>query len=845
MQDLKYSLRQLLKSPGFTAVAVATLALAIGINTAIFSIVNGVLLRPTVSNARGEIVEMYTARQQANRDYRQFSWQEFAALQEPNDVFADLGAVTFALAGIGLDDAMQRSFVFMVSQDYFQVFGAQPAAGRFFSANECRPNADIPVAIASWNFWQRHGGRGDFVGSTLRVNGRLFTIVGVTPRGFSNGNALIAPEIWLPLGVFSTLALNFSDNAAVTDLNHPRNFTLNIAGRLKPGLTAATAAMRLPALAARINALHPEEATGPRELQLHAPSRFSISTEPQQEDGLGMISVLLLGMAGAVLLIASLNLANMLLARGTARHREIAIRLALGATRRVVVRQLLVEGLMLAVIGGALGLIFSLWAGDLLTQSLSGLFSSMNFSYIVELHPDLTVTLVTFLFCLLATAIFSLGPALRATRVDLVNDLKQQSGDAARHGRLNRFFAPRHLLVMAQIALSLMLLFSAGLFFRAALKVGGLDLGYQPAGCALAEIDYSLTRASLPTARQKLRSELEQVQRLPGVASAGFTSNEPFSNETNIRSLIPADRPAKTADGKDQPRQSGLFAAVTPGYFEALGVHLLRGRDFTANEAFDPASRGVCIVDQAMAKALFPDGDALGQRVRYNQPPSDGTPVEMEIVGILNDHRSGVLDQGTTKHLYVPLAQSTSPGGMIHVRLTAATPERVAGFLPTLRRAIRQVDPTAPLLQVMPFTAFIEKDIGFWLVRVAAIMFGAFGGIALLLAAVGVYGVKAYAVARRTREIGIRMALGAQYRDVFNLIMKQGALQTLVAVVAGVALALLAGRALSSLLYKVSPTDPLVLVIASAVLAAAALLACYVPARRATRVNPNQALRTE
>ncbi len=845
MNDLKFAFRQLFKSPGFTVVAIATLAIAIGVNTSIFSIVNGVMLRSTVDHSNGEVAEIYTARQQADRDFRQFSHQEYEALRAPSEVFDDVAAVTFALVGVGRDNALHRSFSFMVSENYYSIFGAIPAAGRFFSAEECRPNAEIPVAVASWNLWQRYGGKNEFIGSTLRVNDRLLTIIGVTPKGFSNGNALIAAEIWLPFGIFSTVANTYSDNVAVTDLNHPKNYTLNLVSRLKPGLTSEAAATRLPTMATRINELHPEETTGLRELQLQAPARFSISSAPTEEDGLGVISTLLLSMAGAVLLIASLNLANMLLARGTARNREIAIRLSLGATRGQVVRQLMVEGLLLALAGGLVGLVLSLWSADLLSQSLTGLFSSLNFSYVMDLRPDLTVTFVTFAFCLIATLIFSLGPALRATRVDLVNDLKQQVGEPALHGRFNRFFAPRHILVMAQIAISLMLLFSAGLFFRAAMKAGGLDLGFKSTGAAIAEVDYSLINTEPATASRLIQNEIDQVRRLPGVVSVGFATREPFSNTTSSSRILRADLPTTTTEGSEPESFRGIRASITPGYLDALGVSMVRGRDFTEIEAFEKGAPGVCIIDEAMAKALFPDSNALNQRVKYSQPPTDGSPTEMEIVGIISDFKHSILGHIGSKHLYLPLAQSFEPGGMIHVSLASDSSERLLAFLPTFRKAIMSADPNAPLLQLIPFQSHIEKDVGYWLVHVGAAMFGTFGLVALLLASVGVYGVKSYAVARRTREIGIRMALGARTQDVFNLIMKQGILQTVVAVGVGLILSLLAGTALAKLLYQVSPTDPVVLLAATTALTAAALLACWLPARKATRVNPNTALRTE
>jgi predicted permease len=851
VHDLRFAVRLLIKSPGFTAIAVTTLALAIGVNSAIFSLVNGLILRPVVLEKPDEVVGVFTARKEASRDFRQFSYTEYAALREARDVFQDVAAVNFALAGIGREPGeMKRSFVFIVSENFFSLMGAKPAAGRFFSAEEGRPNASLPVVVASYSLWQRAGGRADFVGSTLRVNDRAYTVVGVAPEGFSGISALIAPEVWLPTGVFSEIAGAFGDTD-IRDLNHPKNYTLNLYGRLAPGLTLATAQPRLPVLEQRLTALQPPDVQGTRELQLTVPSKFSISTTPENDNPTTIIALLLLGMAAIVLLIASLNLANMLLARGTARAREMAVRLAIGATRGQIVRQLLVEGLVLATLGGALGVMLAFWSNTILERSFLTLLSSMNFNIAGGLRPDGTVIAVTFLFCLVATLMFSLGPALKAARTDVVTDLKTQGAESTASGRFNRFFAPRHLLVMAQMTLSLVLLFSAGLFLRAALKAGGLELGYQPRRTLLAEMDYSLTNTERAVATNRMLALADRVRALPGVQAAGYSTLIPYGNITNMARIMPANQPMPdTSDPKaPRPGASGIYAAATPGYFDAIGVRLLRGRDFTENEARSKDAPGVCIIDEGMAQKLFPDSDALGQRVRYTQPRTDG-PNEMEIVGIVSRHRHDIADNqdgayGPNRRLYVPLNHSYSAGVFLAVRYATTDDAALLANLAPLRDELRRADPALPLLQLAPMANWLDRSIMLWTVRVGGVMFGLFGAIALVLAVVGVYGVKAYAVERRTREIGIRMALGADRRDVFALIMRQGGLQTAVSVACGIALSLAVGQALSAILFQVSPMDPVALGTSSVTLAVATLAACFIPARRATRVSPTTALRSE
>jgi predicted permease len=848
IQDLKFALRQLSKSPGFTAIAVFTLALAIGVNSAIFAIVNGVILKPVVPVRPAEVVNLFTAKQGASKDYRQFSHAEYMALRESADVFADVSALRFSLAGLGRQESTRRSFAFLTSENFFSMMGVKPVIGRFYNAEESRPNANIPVVVVSHSYWKRQGGKPDFVGSTLYVNAKPYTVIGITPEGFSGVSALLAPDVWLPFGMYSQLGAAFDDASGLTDIAHPKNYTLNVVARLGSGLTVDSVKNRLPVLAQRINAVQPPDSGGPRELQVQTPTRFSISTTPSEDGPLGLVGVLLMAMAGAVLLIASLNLANMLLARGTARAKEMAIRLALGSSRWRIIRQLLCEGLLLAIAGGVLGLLLSVWSNGLLLRSMGALFSSMSFSIVVPLKPDALVIGVTFLFCLFATLLFSLGPALKATKADLVNDLKQQAGEPAHVGRLNRFFAPRHLLVMTQISLSMMLLFGAGLFLRGALKAAGIHSGFEARDGVVAEMDFTLGNTDEAAAKRLMFAAVQRARELPGVRGAALATMVPYGNMTNAKRVMPASEAAVAQADPNGAKQgqNGLYASVTPGYFDTIGVRLLRGRDFTQAEAENKETPKVAIIDEMMAKKLFPDTDPLGQRIKGTNAPTDGSSGEMEIVGIVSPHRHEVLGETTMpKRLFVPLAQAYNGSVYLHVRTASTQRNVVTGMIGTLRQTLRNVDADLPVLQIAPFSDYVEKNVGLWAIRLGAVMFGIFGGIALLLAVVGVYGVKAYAVARRTREIGIRMALGAHPTDVFKLIMKQGALQTAVALAVGILLALGAGRVLAQMLYEVSPADPIALAVASVLLGTAALLACFFPARRATKVSPMTALRTE
>lgn len=838
LTELRHAARGLARTPGFTAVAVLTLALGIGVNSAIFSLVHALVFKPLVPHAPERFVGVFCARQGAQRDYRPFSFAEFLALRQPDEVMRDVAAFKFALAGLGRDgDAVKRSFVVLVTENYLPLAGVQPVVGRQFTAEEARPGANVPVAIASHSLWQRSGARPDFVGSQILVNQQPVTIIGIAPVGFSGLNALLAPDLWLPLGLYGLVA-----PAGWAAIDAPDHHTLSLAARLQDGLTLETARARLGGLSAALNDIATDRADGARELQLFPVSRYDIGDVPG-DNSVGFVGLLLNAMAGVVLVIACLNLANMLLARGTARRREFAVRLALGASRKRIVRQLLLEGLLLALAGGALGLLVSTWSNVALVQSVSSLFASMSFSFTLDPRPEPLVLAATLAFSFVATLFFSLGPALRSTRVDLVSDLKQQAG-AAGAGRWNRFFAARHVLVMAQMALSVMLLFAAGLFVQGAWRAAQLDPRLQPDGVIVAEFDYRLTRRSEADSRTRLTHATERLAQLPGIAHVAFASELPFGNGTTSLTLQPAGAPLTGEDGA-LAGTAGVHTVVTGGHFALHGLAVLQGRTFTPGESTQPGGPPVVVVDELMARALFPEGDALGRRVRRTLPGPDGLRPEYEIVGIVQSSHHQLLEEKPPARFYVPAGQSLATTGFLQLRVERGDPGVLAALLPLVRRELLSVDPQLPLLQLTPYPRLIDRNLNLWLVRLAAAMFGVFGAVSLLLATLGVYGVKAYAVARRTSEIGIRMAIGASPRDVQALLLRESAAQIGVALAAGILLALLGGRVLAGMLYRVSPLDLPALATAVLSLAAAALLACWIPARRATRVDPLAALRAE
>ena len=843
LQDFRFSLRLLAKTPGFTAAALLTLAL--GANSAVFSLINAAILKPIVAHKPEELVSVYNASHGADRGYRRFSLAEFQVLQTPNEVFSDVAAMAPARAGISLirEQSPQRSLVHLTTANYFSLLDTTPAQGRFFDASEAQPNAAIPVVIASHNLWQRLGARADFLGSTLWVNGQACTVIGIAREGFSGATVFAGPELWLPLGMFSHISSAFTRARLNADLTKPGNASLLVVARMQPSLDVASASARLAPLSKAISDLQPSGATNPRELQISSPSRLNFSTEPVNNSELMLLALPLVFMAGCVLLIACLNLANMFLARGTTRAKEIAVRLALGATRWQIVRQLFVEGMVLSIAGGAAGLVLSFWGNHALVTALTTAMQKMvNISIVLDPRPDLLALGCTFAACVGATLVFSLAPALRSSRLDVVSALK--SGSEPVTGGWNRLFTGRHLLVMAQITVSLVLLFSAGLFLRGALKANTIPLGFEASDGVVTELDFSLRNSAVADDQRNLAAILERLKALPSVANAAVTTQAPMCNTEDSRHVL-AFQSTDDAPGSGiaRPGTSSFFAGITPDYFATITVPLLQGRDFTEIESRAADSPRVAIIDTSLAKKLFPAGDALGQRIRFTGAPSGDSGYE--VVGIVAEHRHEILEVNPTYRVFVPLVNGYRGNAHVQTRSRDARRESVIAMAATVRAEIQQFDPTLPVLQHEPFADFIDRDNSLWSARLGAVVFGIFGSIALLLAVIGVYSVKAFAIACRTREFGIRSALGAQPGDVLSLVMKEGAKQVALASAIGIGLALLVGQMLTSLLFHISPADPLALGGATAVLAIAAMLACYFPARRATEVSPLTALRSE
>jgi predicted permease len=568
---------------------------------------------------------------------------------------------------------------------------------------------------------------------------------------------------------------------------------------------------------------------------LAPPSRFSVSPHPSSTAEIYLLTAPLVFMAGSVLVIACLNLANMFLARAATRTREIAVRFALGATRWRVMRQLLTEGLLLALGGGLLGLGVSVWGNHALVSSLSAALRTVE-DAAINLRPGLepAVLLFTLGACTASALLFGLVPALRACRRDVVTDLKAQGGESA--DRWNRFFAGRHLLVMAQIALSIMLLFSAGLFLRAALEARHIALGFSIERSLISKLDYSLRAADHAATRRSLDAVRAEAAALPGVERVAFSTQPPLSSGENAYHVALAGSPP---DAETVP---ALFSGASDGYFAALDIPVLAGREFSPVESGNPAAPPVAIIDASLARRLIPAGDALGQRLRF-AVPRGANAGEFEIVGIIGEHRQEFLDRAPDYRIYLPLSRTLGGEVFIHTTLRHAT--AVVSAIEPVRAALLAADPDLPLLGHEPMETFAKGEASLWSAQFAALVSGVFGTVALLLAILGVYAVKSHAVIRRTREIGIRAALGARPRQLIALILVQAAQQVSLAIAVGVVLALLAGQALSSLVYHVSPADPIALGGAVIVLTCAALAASFVPARRASRVDPMIVLRAE
>ena len=851
LQDLRFGFRLLGRNPGFTAVAALVLALGIGANTAMFTLVNSLVLKPRPGVPDEALAGVYSRDRTAPDAYRAFSYPNFADLRD-RGLFASLTGHTFAMAGLTEGDSLRRVFVNIATGSFFETFGVPLELGRTFSAEEERPGADIPVAILSYNSWKRLGGRPDVLGTHVRLNGRDFAVIGVAPRGFGGSMTLVAPELWLPTGVYDTLSNDFIRDGLPATLGDRRHHALIVVARLHDGATIETVAAALDGAGRQLEQAYPGENARQALIMARLP-RMSVSTSPQDDSELGTLSILLFSMSGLVLLVASLNLANMLLARGAGRQKEFAIRLAIGGSRWRIARQLLTESLALSLVGGALAMVVA-WAG---TQTIvSSLSPKLPVAISLETAPDLRVLVATIAFCVASSVCFGLAPAWRHARADALPALKAYAGEAtARRSR----FATRHVLVMAQLALSLVTLTAAGLFVRAALESAHADPGFTFERGLLANVDLSLAGRSREQSVQFYERALARLRQMPGVESASLGSLMPFGEFTVSRGIQKAGAPIRrgeatssmTLGGGDAATfeiAPGLIDAVTTGigadYFRTLGVAVTRGREFIAAEELADAEARIAIIDEPLAEALFGRGNPVGEMVQYSIRDTDEI-VQLRVVGVVGPVRHQLLERRMRPHLYTPLGQDFRASVFMHVRTTATSAEGETAMLPLVRRELLAVDPAVPILTLETRPMYRDRNFVLWTLRAGANTFMTFGLLALFMSAIGVYGVKAYLVARRTREIGVRIALGATSRGVVRLVLRDGAVLAICGIAAGLVLSVIAGGLIRNLLFGDGRFDAVVVGSASLVLVIAVLAASGFPAWRATRIAPTRALRSE
>ncbi|HYL76404.1 MAG TPA: ABC transporter permease [Bryobacteraceae bacterium] len=622
LHDLRYGLRMTRKRPGFAATAVIVLALGIGANSAVFSLVNAFLLKPLLIAHPEELVGCYSRDTHKPDSYRGFSYPNYVDLRGGNAVFSSLMAHNAALVGVGEGETTRRAFADLVSSNYFSGLGIPLYRGRSFTAEEERPGSGVTAAIVSYSFWKKSGADPELVGKTVRINARIFTVVGITPEGFSGTTAMISPEFYLPLGVYELVVNDFDGRRL--PLAERTNHSLILVGRLRPGMTERAADAQLAAVASRMEQAYPAE-NKDQTLIVRPLSRLSVSDRPQS-DNLFAPAALLVCMAAVVLLIASLNVANMMLARGTARRKEIAVRLALGAARGNILRQLFTEGLILAALGGLAGLLIAYWSTDVLVHSM-GRIAPIDLVYTAG--PDARILAATMAFCLFSTLLFGLGPAWSLSKPDVISDIKGGERQESAPGR--RLFSRRNLLVMSQISLSLALLTAAGLFIRSSQKAAALQPGFRLDGEIVLEVDASLAGYDEAHGRQLYPALLDRLRSVPGVESASLAATVPFGMVSLGRGVERASDPA----GAKALQVSARYNIVSRDYFQTLGIAILRGRPFTASETGNGAKLAVAILDRTAADRLWPKGDAVGQRIRLIQDQREANAAEVEVVGVV------------------------------------------------------------------------------------------------------------------------------------------------------------------------------------------------------------------
>jgi len=810
-QDLRYGVRMLLKHPGFTFIAVLTLALGIGVNTALFSVVNAVLLRPLPYAEPERLVQLYEANAQQGFDRFAFSLANFVDHRDQQSGFEQMAAYhrwNANLTGAGEPERVQ---VAIVSANFLPLLRVQPLLGRGFLTEEETPGKDN-VAVLSYGLWQRRFGADPGVlNKSVNLSGYVCTVVGVLPADFQfpdpfgrNPLSEAAPKVDL-LAPIAYDPKNLGDRGS---------HFLQVLARLQPGVELAQAQTELRAIAGRLEQQYPDRNKG-----------WTVNVFALQDEVVRTVRpalLLLLAAVAFVLLIACANVSNLLLARAAARQKEMAIRLALGAPRARLLRLLLTESLLLALAGGAAGLALAYWA---MRAFIS--FSPANVPRTDEIRLDGMALLFTFSITLLTSVAFGLLPTLRASKAGVHTTLKKGGRQAGNRGGRPR---TRGLLVVAEVALSLLLLIGAGLMIRTFISFQRVDPGFRTDN--LLTMKLALPFKKYPQPHQQVafyRQVIERVRALPGVQEVGAVSDLPLV-EGGFFAFIIEGR--ASASAQDDP--SAVWRAITPDYFRTMGMRLRRGREFTEQD--QPGAVEVIVINETMAASFWPGEDPIGKRIQiYDSQPMPWR----EIVGVVNDTKEAGLGAPTRPEIYVPFSQRPRTA-MTLIAHTAAGPEQLAG---AMRAAVQTVDPEQPVFRISTMQQFFSAEVA--VPRATMFLLGALAVAALILAAVGIYGVMAHAVTQQTHEIGIRTALGATQRDVLRLVVGQGMTLSLIGVVIGLAGAFALTRLMTSLLYGVSATDPATFTVIALLLTGVALFACYIPARRATKVDPLVALRYE
>ncbi len=808
--DLRFGVRRLIKTPGFAVIAILSLALGIGANTAIFSLVNLILFRPLPVADPGEVVSVSAVGKDGQ--LAAFSYPNYLDFRDRNEVLSGLLAYHFTAMSLSRNGNNERVFGYMVSGNYFDVLGVKPALGRTFMPEEDKTRLSHPVAVISHSLWQtRFGGDPLVVDSDVLINGKKFKIIGVAPAGFKGTEVIYTPEIYVPIGMQKWIE---PENDYLDDRGSGNLFAV---GRIKPGVTTKQAEASLNILAAQSAKDFPNDNEGLK-IQV-VPPGFIL---PQIRNAMLGVSAALMGLVALVLLIACTNLANLLLARATERGKEIAIRLSIGASRARIVRQLLTESVMLAVAGGLVGVMLAQWIIDL----IMALKPPIEIPITLELHVDWRVMVFSMIISVVTGMLFGLVPALQATKPDLIPALK----DVASQSSVRRSWL-RSGLVVAQISVSLLLLIAAGLTLRALQQLRAMNPGFNPENALMMNFDLRLQGYQTDAGMQLRKQLLDRVESLPGVQSASVTGFMPLSMNRGGTGVLIEGQPQER--GVNAPQ--AMTGSVGLKYFETIGTPLLAGRDLTEQD--QAGTTRSAIVNETFARTFFPGANpnenALGKRFRTS-PETE----PWQIVGVAKDGKYWTLGEEPQTFVWFPIGSRLTFNYLL-VR-TTARPESVIG---AIRGEFRNLDPNLPVTDVKTLTE--HMNLSLFPARSVAALLAAFGLLALTLAAIGIFGVMSYAVSQRTREIGIRMALGAGAKEIFKLIVGHGLALMLIGVGLGLALALVVTRFLSSLLYSVSAIDPLTFAGVTLLLVAVAFLACYFPARRAMKTDPMVALRYE